>query len=88
MRRIGAIMFVLAALFCASADACPMCKDSIPSSDAQAASALPGGFNNSVYLLLISVFTVAATMILFIVRTIRQSSARPAFHVIEKRDRR
>jgi len=33
--------------------ACPMCKDSIPNSDAQQAGSLPGGFNFSVYYMLI-----------------------------------
>ena len=31
----------------AIACACPMCKDSIPNSDAQSAGGLPSGFNNS-----------------------------------------
>ena len=68
---------------CAASLACPMCKDSIPSSDAQQAGALPGGFNNSVYLMLISVFTVFGFVITMIVRAIRQTSARPAFQVVE-----
>jgi hypothetical protein len=38
--------------------ACPMCKDSIPASDAQQMDGVPGGFNNSVYLLLGSFLTV------------------------------
>jgi len=32
--------------------ACPMCKDSIPNSDAQSMGGVPTGFNVSVYLLL------------------------------------
>jgi hypothetical protein len=32
--------------------ACPMCKDSIPNSDAQHQSGVPVGINNSVYLML------------------------------------
>jgi hypothetical protein len=43
--------------------ACPMCKDSIPGSDANEAGSLPGGFNESVYMLLIGLFCcIAMTM--------------------------
>jgi hypothetical protein len=38
--------------------ACPFCKDSIPSSDAQSSASVPGGFNNSVYLMLLSFFAM------------------------------
>jgi hypothetical protein len=41
-------------IFVAVASACPMCKDSIPNSDAQSAGGLPSGFNNSVYLMLVT----------------------------------
>jgi hypothetical protein len=40
------------------ASACPMCKDSIPNSDAQEMGSLPGGFNSSVYLMLGGFFAV------------------------------
>ncbi len=53
---------LLAALFticfCTIVSACPMCKDSIPSSDAAQAGSLPGGFNTSVYIMLVSLFSV------------------------------
>jgi hypothetical protein len=35
-----------------------MCKDSIPSSDAAQAGSLPGGFNTSVYIMLIALISV------------------------------
>jgi hypothetical protein len=40
------------------ASACPMCKDSIPSSDAAQAGSLPGGFNTSVYIMLAALIGV------------------------------
>ena len=77
----GVALVVLFATTIASA--CPMCKDSIPSSDAQQAGSLPGGFNNSVYFLLLSFFAVAGTVLTIIVKAIRETGARPAFPVVE-----
>lgn len=61
------IVPVLPLLLTATALACPFCKDSIPSSDAQAAGSVPGGFNNSIYLMLGGFFLVLGfvTMTLF-----------------------
>ena len=47
-----ALVLALAGL----ASACPMCKDSIPNSDAQEMGSLPGGFNTSVYYMLGGLF--------------------------------
>jgi len=47
------VMIALTLLPAVLAHACPMCKDSIPNSDAQQAGSLPGGFNFSVYYMLI-----------------------------------
>ena len=53
MKRLGIILsIVLILCLNAAVLACPMCKDSVPNSDAQSAGALPGGFNTSVYLIL------------------------------------
>jgi hypothetical protein len=86
-RRIfGWIIPVLAMLLLASAaHACPMCKDSVPNSDAQQAGSLPGGFNNSVYFMLVSFITVVVGVTTFIVRTVMQSGRRSArgFRVID-----
>ncbi len=57
--------------FAGIAQACPLCKDAIPNSDAQAAGSLPGGFNYSIYYMLCSLFCVMAGFGFFIVRTIR-----------------
>ena len=59
MRRLTPILVVVLTLaFTAAAMACPMCKDSVPSSDSQAPGGLPSGFNNSIYVMLISLFCV------------------------------
>ena len=57
----------------AAASACPMCKDAIPNSDAEAPGALPSGFNTSIYYMLAGVFSVFATGAVFVVKTIRQT---------------
>lgn len=56
------------------AAACPNCKDSIPSSDAQAASALPGGFNASVYYMLGGFIAVLSGVVTMMVRTVREGT--------------
>ena len=89
MKRFVVPILSLATVLCFAslAHACPMCKDSIPSSDAQQAGSLPGGFNNSVYLLLVGLITVTGTVVAFIIKTVRQTGARPAFQVIPKDER-
>ena len=76
MSRFSPLLTVLVMLaLCGAAVACPMCKDSIPSSDAQAAGALPGGFNISIYVMLSGLFAVIAGFGFFVVRTIRQTDS-------------
>ncbi len=72
MKRWTVPLMTFAILACATfAQACPLCKDSIPNSEAQAAGSLPGGFNYSIYYMLCSLFCVIAGFGFFIVRTIR-----------------
>lgn len=53
MKRIATILSVVLILSLnAALVACPMCKDSIPNSDAASQGGVPTGFNVSVYLLL------------------------------------
>jgi hypothetical protein len=53
MKRFLLMLILTAALLLpTSAIACPMCKDSIAETEAQAGSSLPGGFNASIYLML------------------------------------
>jgi hypothetical protein len=56
-----------------SALACPMCKDSIPTSDAAASGSLPGGFNFSVYYMLIGLFVTLALVTGVIVKGVRST---------------
>ena len=66
--------------------ACPMCKDSVPASDAQAAGGLPSGFNNSIYLMLGGLFCVIGFVAFTIVKSVRgpSTSANRAFPVVDK----
>jgi hypothetical protein len=57
-RRSIILSLVLVLCLNAAVLACPMCKDSIPSSDAQQVDGVPTGFNKSVYLILGSFLTV------------------------------
>jgi len=57
-----------------AASACPMCKDSIAHSDAQAAGALPSGFNYSVYYMLAGLFLTIGLVSTTIVKGIRSTS--------------
>ena len=66
---VTAILALL--LNAAPALACPMCKDSVPASDAQSAGGLPSGFNNSIYFMLGGVFVVAGFVVRMIVKETR-----------------
>lgn len=68
-------MVVLLA-FAGLAVACPMCKDSIPNSDAQSAANVPAGFNFSVYYMLASLFAVMGLVGTVIVKGIRSTDRR------------
>ena len=59
------IILPLLAILCINAAvlACPMCKDSVPNSDAQQAGGLPGGFNTRVYLILGTFLAVLSLVI-------------------------
>src|SRR3954468_802635 len=89
IKRVAVCVMITFAL-AAAAQACPMCKDSIPNSDAQQAGSLPLGFNHSVYLLLVGFLTVLGMTVAMIVRAIRGTNAaqRPGFQVIEPEFRR
>src|SRR4051812_50009611 len=89
MKRVAVCVIITFAL-AAVAQACPMCKDSIPNSAAQQAGSLPLGFNHSVYLLLVGILTVLGMTVTMIVRPIRRTNAtrRPGFQLIESEFRR
>jgi hypothetical protein len=56
--------------------ACPMCKDSIPNSDAAQATSLPGGFNLSVYYMLVSLFVTIGMCATIITKGVKSTNAR------------
>jgi hypothetical protein len=81
---------VLTLALCGVAAACPLCKDAIPSSDAQAPGSLPGGFNYSIYIMLTGLFAVIAGFGFFVVKAIRQtdiSHTRRGFDVTPPNDK-
>jgi len=82
-RSLVVSLLVMLALSSASY-ACPMCKDSIPNTDAQQALALPTGFNYSVYTMLLGFFAVLAVVSGMIFKAIRETSARPGFQIDPK----
>ena len=65
------IVPVLPLLLTTAALACPLCKDSIPSSDAQAAGNVPGGFNNSIYFMLGGFFLMLGFVTMTLVKAAR-----------------
>ncbi len=77
MKRWTPILCVLMmlALTTTVAMACPLCKESIPSSDAQSPGALPSGFNTSIYVMLGGLFGVLGLVGFTIVRGVRSSAA-------------
>ena len=78
-----------AGVFAAPASACPGCKDSIGNDNAPtggtdgAASALPGGFNTSVYLMLGGVFGTMGLVGWVVVKGVRTPSSRSRGFPIE-----
>jgi hypothetical protein len=71
---------LMAAVFaCDFVSACPMCKDSIPNGEPGGpalAGTLPGGFNTSVYFLLIGLFFTIGCITVGLVKGIRSTNAR------------
>src|SRR5215207_7008226 len=70
-RTIVLSVLVVLAMSCATY-ACPMCKDSIPNSDAADAVALPTGFNYSVYTMLVGFMAVLAVVSGMIFKAVRE----------------
>ena len=85
MNRLLTVILALL-LSAAPALACPMCKESVPASDAQSAGGLPSGFNNSIYLMLGALFCVMGFLAFTIVRSVRGTSAtsKSAFPIVDK----
>ena len=73
------IILSIALVLCLNAAvlACPMCKDSVPNSDAQEAGGLPTGFNTSVYLILGTFLTVLTLVSGFIWKAVQSTRVMP-----------
>ena len=74
MKLFVRTLAVLISLASTAAFACPLCKDSVPSSDAQAAGSLPGGMNNSVYFMLGGLFFVIGLVSTVVVKGVRDAN--------------
>lgn len=57
--------------------ACPMCKDSVPTSDASSAGGVPVGFNLSVYILLGTFFAVLGLVICGVTHAVHTTPVLP-----------
>ena len=71
---IPIVAMILGGFARTAAFACPMCKDSIPNSDAAVTGSLPSGFNVSVYYMLIGLFVTIALVTGVIVKGVRSTS--------------
>ena len=74
MKRWTSILIAMTLLALpAIASACPLCKDAIPSSDAQAPGGVPSGFNTTIYVMLSTFFCMIGMVTLTLVRGARSS---------------
>ena len=75
MRRLTPIFATLLTLTLTTAAwACPLCKDSVPSSNAQAPGGVPGGFNTTIYVMLCTFFCMIGMVTITLVRGARGSA--------------
>jgi hypothetical protein len=88
MKRLCPAILAVLLTAAPAALACPMCKESVPSSDAQAAGGLPAGFNNSIYFMLAGLFCVIGFLAFTIVKNVRgpSTSTKSAFPVVDQHD--
>ena len=68
MKRLAPLLVLL---MTTATWACPLCKDSVPSSDAQAPGGVPGGFNTTIYFMLGGLFCVIGMISMTLVRGAR-----------------
>jgi heme/copper-type cytochrome/quinol oxidase subunit 2 len=75
MKRLTAMLMpVLVLIMTTAAWACPFCKDSVPSSDAQSPGNLSSGFNTSIYFMFAAFFGVLGMITMTLVRGARSSA--------------
>ena len=70
MKRLAPLLVLL---MTTATWACPLCKDSVPSSDAQAPGGVPGGFNTTIYLMLGGLFCFIGMISMTLVRGARSN---------------
>ena len=76
MKRCTPLLVPLATLLMTTTSwACPLCKDSVPSSDAQVPGGVPGGFNTTIYFMLGALFCVIGMITMTLVRGARGTAA-------------
>ena len=77
MKRLSWIIAIAMVLVPAGlALACPMCKDSIPDTDALNPENVPGGINTSIYYMLGGLFATIGLVATVITRGVRSTDAR------------
>lgn len=82
MKRLTAILIpVLIFVMSAAVYACPFCKDSIPTSDAQSPGNLPEGFNLSIYFMFAAFFCMLGLITLTVVKGARSCGQGRGFPV-------
>jgi hypothetical protein len=82
MNRFAPILVLLLTFAITSAAlACPMCKDSVPSSDAQSAGGVPAGFNNSIFFMLGGLLFVIGMVAFTVVKGMRSAPAARGFDI-------
>jgi hypothetical protein len=75
MKRFAPVPPLLTLLMTTAAWACPLCKDSVPSSDAQAPGGVPGGFNTTIYFMLGGLICVIGMITMTLVKGARGTAA-------------
>jgi len=83
MKRLTPVLVIVLtlALTATAALACPLCKESVPSSDAQSAGGVPSGFNNSIFLMLGGLFVVMGMVAFTVIKGMRSAPAAQGFPV-------
>lgn len=71
---IAILVPILIAILNTAVLACPLCKNSVPASDAEAGGSLPNGINNSVYFMLVGFFIVLGLVSSVIVKGVRDAN--------------
>jgi hypothetical protein len=71
MTKKAVLTLIVLLVMTSLAAACPMCKDSIPNTDAQAAVSMPSAYNYSVYYMLGGLFLTLGLVLGVIVKGVR-----------------